>query len=53
MTSLRLDGWPKAFLENTGAEQDHENLIVRYSRPFIHGVEAIEDADNLLLTEEW
>ena len=43
----------KTVLENTGAKQDHQDLIAGDSRTPIHRVQLVQDVYNFLLIEEW
>ena len=39
-------------MENTGASQVHQHLVIRNARALIHGCKAVEKSDDLLLIEE-
>src|SRR5262245_6298754 len=42
----------EALLQDTGARQNHQNLIVGHACAFVHAAESVEQADDLPLVEE-
>src|SRR6185312_6472753 len=48
----RLRGQVKSLVEYAGTEEKHEDLVVGDASSFVHGVDAVEEADDLLLIEE-
>src|SRR5580704_19632361 len=42
----------EALMQYAGAEEEHEDLVVGDASSFVHGVDAVEQRDDLLLIEE-